>query len=311
MNEDKLIEIFISVDDFCKKIAHQSVSTLKIGGSKDGRSRLSTSEIISILVCFHLSGYYCFKCYYTNYVQVHWKNNFPGLVSYNRFIELQYGASPVMFAWLEQYCKGKNTGLGFVDSTKLAVSHNRRIHSHKVFITTAKRGKTSVDWFYGFKLHLAINHQGELIGFSFTSGNVDDRNRKVIKRLVTNFKGILIGDRGYVGKKLAEELSKQGVELIAKRRKNMKPQQLDIQRKLFLKHRALVESVYDVLKDCMQLEHSRYRSDKTISVNVLSALMAYCFRDNKPHLYITRFERLAAKKLVKLGKSQAKLALAS
>ena len=47
--------------------------------------------------------------------------------------------------------------------------------SHKVFNPLAARGKTAVDWFFGFKLHLVINEQGELLNVLLTTGNTDDR----------------------------------------------------------------------------------------------------------------------------------------
>lgn len=47
-----------------------------------------------------------------------------------------------------------------MDSTSLKVCHNRRIPQHKVFEDLAARGKTSVDWFFGFKLHLVVNNRG-------------------------------------------------------------------------------------------------------------------------------------------------------
>src|SRR6201992_4400373 len=59
---------------------------------------------------------------------------------------------------------GRCSGISFIDSTSLKVCHNRRIHSHKGFAGCANRGKTSVDWFYGFKLHLVVNDRGELLG---------------------------------------------------------------------------------------------------------------------------------------------------
>jgi len=71
--------------------------------------------------------------------------------------------------------KGRCTGISFVDSTGLAVCKNKRIERNKVFKGIAKRGKTTMGWFYGFKLHLIINHKGELLSFIVTPGNVDDR----------------------------------------------------------------------------------------------------------------------------------------
>ncbi|TYP81948.1 DDE family transposase [Nitrosomonas communis] len=84
----------------------------------------------------------------------------------------------------------------------------------------AARGKTSVGWFYGFKLHLVINDQGELLGVKITAGNVDDRDP--VPELTRSLFGKLFGDRGYISRSLFEQLWEQGVQLITKVRKNMK-----------------------------------------------------------------------------------------
>lgn len=80
------------------------------------------------------------------------------------------------------------------------VCHNRRIHSHKVFKQVARRGKTSMGWFYGFKLHLVVNDRGELLAFRITPGNVDDR--QPVPDLTQGLTGKLIGDRGYISHRL-------------------------------------------------------------------------------------------------------------
>jgi len=61
---------------------------------------------------------------------------------------------------------GEQTGVYFVDSIKLAVCHNRRIHRHKVFDGLAARGQTSMGWFYGLKLHFVINHKGQIMALT-------------------------------------------------------------------------------------------------------------------------------------------------
>ena len=93
-----------------------------------------------------------------------------------RFIESVPSTLVPMCAYLRS-CFGKCSGISFMDSTSLRVCHNRRIERHKVFENLAACGKTSVDWFRGFKLHLVVNHRGELLNISLTPGNTDDRTR--------------------------------------------------------------------------------------------------------------------------------------
>ena len=146
------------------------------------------------------------------------------------------------------------------------------------------RGKTSVGWFYGFKLHIVINHLGELLGMRLTPGNVDDR--KPVPPMVKKLWGSLYGDKGYLSKQLTETFDRQGLQLITKVRKNMKAKLLSVFDKLMLRKRAVIESVFDQLKNISQIEHSRHRSINNFLVNVLAGLTAYTFREKKPSLNI-------------------------
>ena len=148
----------------------------------------------------------------------------------------------------------------------------------------AARGKTSVDWFYGFKVHLVINDEGELLGVKITAGNVDDRDP--VPELARALFGKLFGDRGYISQALFEQLWQQGVQLITKLRKNMKNKLLPLLDKLLLRKRSIVETVNDQLKNISQIEHSRHRSPFNFFVNLMARLVAYTFREKKPSLNI-------------------------
>jgi hypothetical protein len=129
------------------------------------------SEVMTIVILFHLSGYRCFKWYYREYVCERLSGYFPPLVSCNLFVELMgYSALPLV-VYTQIFRWGKATGVGFIDSTPVKVCHNRRISQHRVFKGYAERGKSSTGWFYGFKLHLAINDRGEITSFFPSTGN--------------------------------------------------------------------------------------------------------------------------------------------
>ena len=267
-----LVSIFVSFDDFCKEF-EKEISARQLGNKTE--SALSISEIGTILIAFNLSDYRHFKHFYLQHVSKYLINDFPYLISYNRFIELIPSSLIYLICFLNRHCKGENTGISFVDSTSLKVCHNKRIPSHKVFQGLATRGKTSVDWFFGFKLHLIINDQGEILACQFTPGNIDDR--VPVKNLAKNLTGYLFGDKGYIKQKLFEELYEQGLKLITKIKKNMKNCLIPVFEKIMLRKRAIIESVNDFLKNICQIEHSRHRSPANAFVNMISALIAYSF----------------------------------
>jgi hypothetical protein len=187
---------------------------------------------------------------------------------------------------------GKHTNLYYVDSTKMVVCHNRRINRNKVFKGIAERGHSSVGYFFGFKLHLAINHQGELMSFCITKGNVDDR--KVVTKLMRGLIGLSAGDKGYIDKKLDETLAQQGLRFITKVRKNMKKRMLSAFEKFFLAKRSIVETVIEQLKSVCQIEHSRHRSPVNFLVNLVSGLAGYCLKPRKPSIKIDKLQPACA-----------------
>ena len=278
-----LLDLFCDVDDFCQEFEPKwEEYQLDTGLRKRRRkSRLSLSEIMTIVIHFHQSGYRTFKAYYTRHVQVHLRKEFPKLVSYSRFVRLMSRT----FVPLTMYClhhRGRCTGISFLDSTLIRVCHNRRIKRHKVFAGLADRGKTSMGWFYGFKLHLVVNDRGEILAFHLTPGNVDDR--KPVPILVQDLIGKVFADKGYISRALFEELFQNHVQRITSIRKNMKNHLMPMQDKLLLRKRSIIETINDQLKNISQIEHSRHRSVANFLVNLLAGLLAYCFQEKKTSL---------------------------
>ena len=177
---------------------------------------------------------------------------------------------------------GRCSGISFVDASAIKVCHNLRISANRVFKDIARRGKTSVGWFYGFKVHLVISEQGELLGVNITPGNVDDR--KPLPRLAKRLWGKLFGDRGYISQALFEELFEQDLQLITRLKKNMKNKLMPLFDKLLLRKRALIETVFDQLKNICQIEHTRHRSVTNFLVNLLAGLIAYTYQEKKSAL---------------------------
>jgi hypothetical protein len=284
-----IVALFCDLDDFYQAFAATwQKHLLPTPGRQRRRScRFSASEIMTLLVAFQTSHYRNFKHFYLDQVCLHWRAEFPQLLSYQRLIECLPSVLVPLAAYLRTRLE-PTQGIAFVDSLPLPVCHNRRIQSHKVFAGLAQRGRSSVDWFYGFKLHFVINHQGALLALQLTPGNVDDRTP--VPALVDGLWGKLFGDRGYISQSLFEQLQSQGVQLITKLKQRMKNKLMPLLDKVLLRKRTLIESVGEQLKHVCQISHTRHRSVSNALVHFLAALVAYTGHEHKPSLRLTEEE---------------------
>lgn len=279
----KVTEIFCIVDEFCKEYS-ELVDKSLIGNKAKRPSIMSQSEIITIAIIFQLSGFRTFKHFYVFYVKTHMKEDFPVTVSYNRFTELMQQNLMAMTLFLKTCCLGDCTGISFVDSTPVRVCKNKRIYNNKVFKGIATTGKSTMGWFHGFKLHIIINDKGEILNFTITQANVDDRQPLKQQRFLDRIYGKLFADKGYIGKSLMQMLFIDGVQLITSIKNNMKNSLMTMSDKILLRKRSVIETVNDELKNICQIEHSRHRSFGNFLVNIITGLIAYSFLPKKPSI---------------------------
>jgi len=159
-----------------------------------------------------------------NLIKNHTKNTFGSLPSYQQFcagLESNLVYLSLINYVITEINKQKNNDFFIIDSTSLPICRNSYRSRSKLGKNIATSGKNINGWYFGFKLRLVITNDMDIISFKFTGGSTSG-----IAALDTNFvkniTGYLIGDKGYLGKKKAQELRKNGIKLITKPRKNMK-----------------------------------------------------------------------------------------
>lgn len=287
---NNITTIFVFIDDFIKLYQNNSKEVMRIGNKHRNREgKLSLSEMMTIMICFHFSNFKTFKHYYKYCIGVQYKHLFSDLMSYSRFVKLQPRLM-IPITLLLHILRGEETGLYFIDSTKLEICHKKRTSGNKVFKGLAEVGKSSYGWFLGFKLHMVINNKGQIIAVKITKGNVDDR--EPVEELLKNLKGSAYGDKGYIKHNLFLKLYDKGLKFIYGIRSNMKNRLFTLFDKIMLRKRSLIESAFNILKNQMNLEHTRHRSPVNFLVNTLSCLAAYCFKTTKKHLKTIKIEEL-------------------
>jgi len=291
---NEVTEIFYLCDNFTKEFekSHKKY-ILNVDNTKKTRNkpnRLSHSEVMTILITFHLGGFRNLKHYYLFYVSKHMSSEFPALVSYNRFVEIQQQAAFPLVLFLKLCRMGNCSGISFIDSTTIKVCHIKREKQNKVFDGIATKGKSTIGWFFGFKLHIIINDKGEIISFVITQGNVDDREPLNSESFIKSVFGKLYADRGYISQKLKDILFVDGIHFVYKLRNNMKGGEIPLQDKIILRKRAVIESVNDELKNICQIEHTRHRSFTNFITNLIAGLLAYSFLPKKPSINVERVD---------------------
>lgn len=276
-----ITEIYVLLDEFCK-LYEQEIKHYLLANSRKRKPtrlpRLSTAEILTILVCYSFSGYKNFKLYYQQGIS---KKDFPNLVTYERFVQLMPRHLFIMNCCLQSLC-ATETNNYFIDSTCIPVCHNKRINSNKVFKGIAKIGKSTKGWFFGVKLHLIINTKGEIMNMMLTKGDKSDVS--AVEQLAKCLMGKLYGDKGYISSLLFNRLFSKGLQLITSIKKNMKKKLMSVYDKVMLRKRSLIETVFDLLKNKFNLEHTRHRSPVNFIVHIISTLIAYCLRKSKPSI---------------------------
>lgn len=281
IDEDKLVKIFCDIHDFCK-VFEPWIAKNKLPKpfhSKPMKSKLKASEVMTIMLFFHYSGYRNFKKYYLYFVQQQLKDYFPNLVSYNRFVELIKMVPAYFFGYINLWVQGTHTGKYFIDSSHLAVCHNKRIYSHRVFKRLATRSKTTMGWFLGLKLHIVVNDSGEIMTSTVTTGKRADHHLPLLTQLTHSLKGDLAADRGYISQKAVACLMEAGIRLITGARRNMKKYVIASRDFLHLKGRPIIEKVIGWLKNVANIWHTRHRCPVNAFVHLWAGIAAYIHAD--------------------------------
>jgi len=283
-----ITELFVFIDDFCTAADLMLNQHLINKDSHDKQrkptreSQMKLSEILSIVLLYQKSPCKNFKYFYNSYLQMY-RQDFPSLVSYERFVVLKPRILEILAMLLQWIISlSTPTGNSFIDATSINVCHSKRIRRNKVFKGLAKLGKTTKGWFYGFKLHLVINENGEIHGAKLTAGNVDDRTP--VPNLVKHLTGLLFGDKGYIKSELFTTLYAQGLKLVTGIKSNMKNILMPLSEKRMLKKRSIIETVFDYLKNKFEIEHSRHRSFWNFLVHIMATLVIYSLKTNKPKI---------------------------
>jgi hypothetical protein len=277
-----LEEIYCLIDNLTRFIDKEA-KVSKVGRKK----KLSRSELLTISIIKQKIGIETNKQLYF-LIKKYMKKDFSPMPSYQQFcsgLESNFWHLGIINLALLELNKQKFSEFFVIDSTPLPLCSVGYRFRSRLGKGLASSGKNMNGWYYGFKLHLIINENMEIVSFKFTNGSTSDITA-LDSKLVKGIVGYLIGDKGYLGYKKAKELKKSNITIITKGRKNMK--KLPINKKILrmLSRRQIVEASFSMLKDRLQIINKKARSITSFFSQALSAILAYTIDNNKHILHL-------------------------
>lgn len=281
-------ELFCVIDDFFLKFEATYWRFLKQIRRclRIRTAQLSISEIIFIAVWYKCSHFNNFKAFFSALKQDK-SHLFKSLPCYQRMIHLVNTHQLALHALHFALMKGHQSSHLWIDSTVLPVCKNQRIQRHKSLSAIATRGKSSMGWFFGCKLHLLMNQSGEIVNTVLSNGHTADI--KMVEHLVERLAAKLYADRGYISHKLKSKLKDQGIDLITYHRKNMQSIRLLKEDEYHLKQRNKIETLFSLLKGAYNLVTTKARSVAGYLAGIYASLCAYQLcHQKKPIIRIMR-----------------------
>jgi hypothetical protein len=266
-----LVKCFCIVDDFFGIVA---LSRSK-GRKRSGRpSVLSVSELVTICLIGQVYEVSCLIRLY-ELIRDRFSSDFR-LPKYGNFVTGMNQVSRDMVLFISALLSVQNTTLGdvcFVDGTKIEVCKIYRELRHKTMKKLATKSKSTTGWWYGLKLHLICDKNGNLMKLRFTTATVGER--EVLSSFMEELHdSIIVGDAGYVSSELDKQANENNNTLLTAKRKNMRRLATLWQNKC-MNMRSRIETVFDVLKERFGLVTSLPRSINGYLAHYIRCLFCY------------------------------------
>lgn len=275
-------EIYCLIDNFVKLIDKKILKKNTVGR----KGLLTRSEYITLGIIQKFIGFHTTKNFY-HFVYNYLKKDFRKLPCYEQFCaglhaNLKY-LVPILDI-LEQLNLRISKDIFIVDSSSMSICSNAHRYNLSIDLGNASAGKNLNGWYYGFKIHMIINHDMDIVSVKFTTASTNDL-KALNKNFLRKIKGYLIGDKGYISYKKTKELRAEGIELITRSRKNMKKTPANKKVISLLKLRNRVETVFGKLKCSFNMIQKYSRSLTSYFTHILSAIVAYTI-DKKMHFLL-------------------------
>lgn len=266
--EEVIIGLYIKLEKACGEVL--AGRRLRQRGPD---ARLTVAEVLTIEVFSEMQGHHDDTSIW-RYTKAHWQEWFPALGSYSAFAK-----QCANLWWVREQVLGHlfpaHDTVHITDGVPLPVCHRIRAGRSRCFRQEASYGYCAAkdELYYGFKGHILISLDAQIVGFTLTPANVDER--EVLAHYKGTLKGMLIGDKGLLCKQRQQELAAWGIDLQTPLRNNMIDNRPNAWVRQLMKIRRRVETVIGQLTEHFQLNACKAKNVWHLTAKLHRKILAY------------------------------------
>jgi len=266
--DDIIIKTYVLVDDFLK--------TLPLLRKRGPSPQLTDAEVITMEIVGEFLGQGSDKGIY-DYFRTHWSAWFPKIGCRTAFTRQLANLWRITLQFQKQMVKriSPDNDLFIFDGLPIPTCNPKRVKPRNPFHGIGGFGYCAAKdkKYFGFKGHVVVNQHGLILNFDFASANIDERN--VLPELVTNYKGILIADKGLISSELTTLLASQNLTLQTSLRKNMndtRPKSVIYQ---MMSVRRIIETTFGQLTERFNIQSIRAKDLWHLGTKVARKVLAH------------------------------------
>lgn len=273
--EDFILTIFVLIDDLYNLYAPPEITNRR----NIAESKLSDSEVITITLCGEITGHDSEKAWFS-FVKRNYKYLFPDIGERSRFNRKRRNllqVTELLRQKLMSYFSMITGNVFIVDSFPLPVcefGRARYCKSFRGYGADYGRCPSKKQTYYGYKVHAVTTSEGYVAAFEITSASIDDREG--LKDMIADCSGLtIIGDKGYFGQPLSDELASNGITIYALLPKHQKKQYPKEFTKQIFKIRRRIETVFSQLTELLNAERVLAKSFWGLCTRIQNKILAH------------------------------------
>lgn len=273
--EDFILLVYTIIDDLYHQFVPISVSQRR----NVDTAKMSDSEITTLSICGKLAGIDSENAWYS-FVKRNYRHLFPRLCSRTRFNRTRRALLQVTELLRQKLTHSfpiPTSRYFVIDSFPLPVCKFGRARYCRSFrVDGANYGKcpSKKETYFGFKVHALITIEGYITAFEITPASVDDREG--LRDFAENHLCLtVLGDKGYTGEQLWEDMQEKGICLMSLKPSNHKNNWPKEVRQVIFRFRRRIETVFSQLSEQLNAEKVLAKSFRGLCTRLQNKILGH------------------------------------